>query len=123
MASLLQELSVLYNKTFYWKYFATSHGKGVVDGRAKSIVRSAVMSKRLTAPIVQTARDFAALVTELMPNTQVFFVEDSAIPRNEGACDNAFPIPGIMSMHLLKCDPKKDMWCSLNAQTTFTRVL
>jgi len=27
MAALLKELSGKYNKTFTWKYFATSHGK------------------------------------------------------------------------------------------------
>ena len=38
------------NDTILKKYFATSHGKGVVDGiggRAKSIVRRKVMSKTM----------------------------------------------------------------------------
>lgn len=39
---ILYNLSQKYQKDFSWKYFATSHGKGVVDGvggRAKSLVR------------------------------------------------------------------------------------
>ena len=30
MMKLLNQLSLQYNKTFEWKYFATFHGKGVV---------------------------------------------------------------------------------------------
>ena len=55
MVYLLQHLSRKYNKPFTWKYFATSHGKGVVDGvggRAKSIVRMAMMSKGSESPVV-----------------------------------------------------------------------
>ena len=48
MVKFLQILSQKYQHPFTWKYFATSHGKGVVDGvggRAKSLVRQKVMSK------------------------------------------------------------------------------
>ena len=39
-----------------WKYFATSHGKGVVDGiggSAKSLVRKRVMNQGKNAVIIQ----------------------------------------------------------------------
>jgi len=77
MAHLLQELSTKYKKIFKWKFFATSHGKGIVDGiggRAKSIVRYKTRSQGDTAPIVQSAKDFADLVSSLMPNTKVFLI-------------------------------------------------
>jgi len=32
-----------------------------ISGRAKSLLRSAVMSKRKSAPVVQSASDFAAV--------------------------------------------------------------
>ena len=32
MIKVLNDLSNPYEKPFEWKYFATSHGKGVVDG-------------------------------------------------------------------------------------------
>ena len=41
-----------------WKYFATSHGKGVVDricGAVKSLVRRKVMSKGSDATVVQNS--------------------------------------------------------------------
>lgn len=70
-ASFLKELSEKYNKPFLWKYFATSHGKGVVDGiggRAKSIVCSAIMSKGRSAALVQNASDFYEVAAKLMPS-------------------------------------------------------
>ena len=39
---IIRHLAENYNKPFTWKYFATSHGKGMVDGvggKCKSIVR------------------------------------------------------------------------------------
>ena len=57
----LQELSELYGKEFAWKFFATSHGKGVVDGvggSLKSYVRRRVLSPGENAPIVDNAVSF-----------------------------------------------------------------
>ena len=62
MVALLKQLAERFNKRFTWKYFATSHGKGVVDGigrQAKSIVRNGVLSKGRAAAIVQSSKDFA----------------------------------------------------------------
>ena len=62
MVRLLEVLAQKYKRNFTWKYFATSHGKGIVDGvggRAKSIVRTAVMTKKDDAPVVQSSLDFA----------------------------------------------------------------
>ncbi|KAF2888347.1 hypothetical protein ILUMI_17826 [Ignelater luminosus] len=39
MVRLLQYLSKKHNKSFWWKYFATSHGKGVVDGIGGNLKR------------------------------------------------------------------------------------
>ena len=55
MVKFLQPLSQKYNQQFSWKYFATSHGKGIVDGigrRAKSLVCSKVMSRSMSSSIV-----------------------------------------------------------------------
>ena len=54
-AKCFQSLSQKYNQQFSWKYFATSHGKGIVDGigrRAKSLVCSKVMSGSMSSSIV-----------------------------------------------------------------------
>ena len=52
-----------------WEYFATSHGKGVVDGiggTAKSSVRRKVMSKRVDAEIVLCSTYFANVANECL---------------------------------------------------------
>ena len=54
----------------HWKHFATSHGKGVVDGidgAAKAHVRGKVKSKGQNDTVVQNTCDFASLATTLMP--------------------------------------------------------
>lgn len=97
MAMLLQDLSIKYKKTFHWKYFATAHGKGVVDGiggKAKCLVQNAVMSKS-SAPIVQSAEDFATVIKKSMPSTTVILYLDKHINRNNSAWCNAKAIPGI----------------------------
>ena len=47
MRQLIQDLSLKYSKPFTWKFAATSHGKGVVDGvggKVKSTIWHKVMS-------------------------------------------------------------------------------
>lgn len=124
MASLLKELSVKYNKTFTWKYFATSHGKGVVDGvggRAKSLVRSAVMSKRKSAPVVQSASDFAGVVSKLMPSTKVILIEDKDIPRSSDVWNQADAVPGIKNLHMLRSSLNQDLLLFRHAQMPLTK--
>ena len=61
MMKLLHNLSNQHSTTFTWNFFATGHGKGVVDGiggQAKSLVRQQVLSKSKNI-IVQNAADFA----------------------------------------------------------------
>ena len=74
-----------------WSYSATSHGKGVVDGiggRAKSLVRQAVMSKNNKA-IVQCAKDFVNVAQQKMEHTSVILVEYDEMNSNSksvGSC-------------------------------------
>lgn len=110
MAHLLQELSTKYKKIFKWKFFATSHGKGIVDGiggRAKSIVRYKTRSQGDTAPIVQSAKDFADLVSSLMPNTKVFLIPQLDISQRT-SWEEAPLIHGIKSMHIIIANPNVD---------------
>ncbi|GBM83311.1 hypothetical protein AVEN_261148-1 [Araneus ventricosus] len=98
MTLLLQNLSIKFKKAFHWKYFAMAHGKGVVDGiggRAKCLVRNAVMSKKSTAPIVQSAEEFANVVIKAMPSTTVMSFLDKDINRDNSMWVKAKAIPGI----------------------------
>ena len=82
MVKFLQSLSQKYNQQFLWKYFATSHGKGIVDGiggRAKSLVRSKVMSQGDNRIVVQLSQDFANVAKKLLHKTEVFHISQEEI--------------------------------------------
>ena len=106
------------NRTVWWKYFATSHGKGVVDGiggRAKSMVRRAVMSKGPQSPIVQSSVDFANVAEKILTETEVVHISQEDIDRNVEWCrsyDNVLPVPGIQKMHIAKASSngKVELW-------------
>ena len=76
MVQLLRIFSHKFHKAFAWKYFATSHGRGPVDGiggNAKSLVCKKVMSKG-NDNLVQSAKDFANLCKILLKETEVVFL-------------------------------------------------
>ncbi|KAF2896017.1 hypothetical protein ILUMI_10164 [Ignelater luminosus] len=81
MVRLLQYLFKKHNKSFWWKYFATSHGKGVVDGNGgnlKRLVKQKTMSQG-GGVIVQSAQDFANLAATLVPSTKVIYISEAEI--------------------------------------------
>ena len=48
MVKLLHHLSLKFQRTFMWKYSATSHGKGIVDGiggNVKRLVKQKMLSQ------------------------------------------------------------------------------
>lgn len=106
MMKLLQISSKKYGCRFTWKYFATSHGKGIVDGiggRAKSIVRTEVMSKKTQRTVVQSSKDFARTAGRLSDKTTVIHISQEEIDKqiNEMApWDDVAGFPGIMKMHV-----------------------
>ena len=108
MVRLLEVLAQKYKRNFTWKYFATSHGEGIVDGvggRAKSIVRTAVMSKKDDAPVVQSSLDFANVAKMLLQKTTVFHMSqieiDDRIKVLKPWSEDPTPIPGIQKIHVI----------------------
>ena len=78
----LQELAKKHGKTFIWKFSATSHGKGVVDGvgsKVKSSVHRKVMSLGKNRAIVQDSESFAKLASELSKSTKIIHVSKEEI--------------------------------------------
>ena len=123
MVHLLQYLSRKYNKPFTWKYFATSHGKGVVDGvggRAKSIVRMAVMSKGSESPVVQNSADFVKVASGLLDKTTVIHVPQSEIDLRLAEMNvdwnDAPVVPGIQKIHIISVEQQdNEIKCWPNA--------
>lgn len=78
MVKTLQLLSKKYNRNFGWKYFATSHSKGVIDGVGGNLKRF-VREKSMAQGDKCIARDFAEVAVSVANKTQIFYVEDSHI--------------------------------------------
>ena len=84
-----------------WAYSATSHGKGIVDGiggRAKALVRQAVMSTKNNV-IVQCAEDFAEVAQQ--KKEEVLLVEDETLNTSPSIWEDVQNVPGIRKVHLI----------------------
>ncbi|KAK3770821.1 hypothetical protein RRG08_036422 [Elysia crispata] len=98
----IHEISQILQCEVRWQYFATSHGKGVVDGiggAAKSAVRKRVLSK--TGPVVQCASDFVREVRKDLPRVKVTEVTEEEISVNDSKWKDVDSVPGIKSVHCI----------------------
>ena len=96
-----------------WNYFATSHGKGVVDrigGTVKRLVSNAVMTGK--SPVVADAQSFYRVASSLTSSVTVSLVSQKEISDTsdllslEKCFSEALPLPGISKMHCI--EPRKD---------------
>ena len=112
MRHLIEKLSLKYNKKFTWKFSATSHGKGVVDGiggKVKSTVRRKVMSQGKNRMVVQDAESFADAASKLMTSTKIIHIDEETITsyREKNSFDDAIDVKGISKIHVMEVDGKK----------------
>ena len=76
----MERLSVTFGKKFLWKFSATSHGKGVMDGvgsNVKQLVLQKTMSKGSCDKdrvVVRDAFTFANSAKKLMKNVEVICI-------------------------------------------------
>ena len=78
----LQQLSNKFIKSFVWKFSATSHGTGAVDGvggKVKSSVHKKVMSLGKDREIVQDSESFASLAKKLCESTTIIHVKPEEV--------------------------------------------
>ena len=89
-----------------WNYFATSHGKGVVDGiggTVKRLVSNAVMTGK--SPVVADAQSFYRVASSLTSSVTVSIVSQKEITDTldllslEKCFSEALPLRGISKMH------------------------
>ena len=107
MVKLVSMLCAKLKGKVSWKYFATSHGKGVVDGiggSAKSLVRKRVMSKGENAVVVQTSMDFYQVAKDNMKEVTVLHISETEIFEFVNAYkpwENVKYAVGISKMHIV----------------------
>ena len=114
MQHLIQKLSAIYNKPFVWKFSASAHGKGVVDGVGgwvKSLVHKKVMLFGKNQNIVQDAESFCKLAKQLNQQTTVIHVPIEEVEKYKDTKD----IP-LLNQYLLTAS-SKCMSCILMVST------
>lgn len=107
---LMMFLRKKFNVNITWKYFATSHGKGVVDGiggRAKSLVRQLSQAQN-DKYVVQSSYEFYKAASSVMKSTEVLHISQDEINetlRLENPWDSVVDIGvGIQKTHVIKCN-------------------
>ena len=106
MKHILVMLSTKYSKEFVWKFSATSHGKGVVDGvggNVKSIVRRKSMSKGSNHIIVQDSLSFAEAAKCLVPETTTVLISEDEVEKyvKSKPFEDVKKVDGISKMHVM----------------------
>lgn len=124
MTKVLCYLSKKYPELqFSWKYFATAHGKGVVDGvggNVKRLVRQKMMSQG-EKHIVQSAKNFADLASQLVPSTKIFYIGEQRIQEiitQKNPWDCVISIPGISGFHMIEIKEGDIISCRTHSLST-----
>ena len=102
-----------------WNYFATSHGKGVVDGiggTIKRMVWNAVMSRKAAVVDAQSFVEVASGISRsvnisLVDKKEIQYISDSI--GLEKCFSKAKPLPGISRFHCMEPQGNESVNCCL----------
>ena len=90
--------------TIRWNFFATSHGKGVVDGIGGMVKRTVWRHIRSERSHVTTPHDYAALAKQLCSNVQIEFVAKSEIDQQFAFVDAKWEgVIAVPQTHRVHC--------------------
>lgn len=112
MAALIQLLETRFKVKVVWNFFATSHGKGSVDGLGavvKNRVKRLVKSRRV---IVNSSADFVNAFNLEHSLINVVNLNESeakkirTLLKLDSVFDSAKSVPNIFTAHQLQVDPK-----------------
>ena len=102
ISSLLESRGITVN----WHFFATSHGKGAVDGiggTVKRAVHSAIMTRQYH---VQNAQQYAECAQAVTEATTVIYIPSKTIENNKSQLDQTWKdvaaVPAIQSVHCIR---------------------
>ena len=111
---ILELLVKAHKKTFTWKFSATGHGKGVVDGvggAVKGIVRTKSLAKIPACRMqIRDVESFVKLAKQHCQATDIFLVTEDDVDsyrRAVGKFSNVRQVPQIKKMHVMCCDGKE----------------
>ena len=89
-----------------WNFFATSHGKGVVDGIGGTVKRTVWRNVRCEKNHILNAKEYAELAKQLCPNIQIDFISKNLIDEQSGFLnakwEGVLAVPGTHKVHCIQ---------------------
>ena len=89
-----------------WNFFATSHGKGVVDGIGGTVKRTVWRHIKTEKHHITSAQEYATLAKELCQNILVQYIPKDEVEKNHAFLDvrweGFFSLPGTQQFHFIK---------------------
>lgn len=128
MLRMLSYLAKKYKKTFTWKFFCTSHGKGKCDaigGKAKMVVREKLLAQGGRIDTVNNTRDFFRIARDNLPSVTVLEVTEREVNRfndENHLFEKSTPYPGISQKHIFRVSPNGDIVSANNALEFNTEI-
>ncbi|KAJ8684420.1 hypothetical protein QAD02_020212 [Eretmocerus hayati] len=96
----------MYGITISWHFFASSHGKGIVDGVGATVKGAVWRRVASSASSVKTGSDFADVARDVCPNILIKYVPTNEIldPQREleEHWDNVKCITNLRKMHCVR---------------------
>lgn len=114
--------------TVKWNFFATSHGKGAVDGIGGKVKRLAWEMVKTRKVIIKDAKSFYECVQKKVDAINLLFVSSSEINSFQEMLTlrwkNILPLKGIQSFHFfVPSDTKNSLLVGQTAKSDLTQML
>ena len=108
-----------------WHFFATAHGKGVVDGLGGTVKRSVWRYIRAEKAFPKDAVDFSKVAIDRNPNVTFFLIPSSEIYSDCSEIDywweRVRPIPNLQSVRFVKtCGSRNILDSNVSQGARFT---
>lgn len=107
-----------------WNFFATSHGKGVVDGIGGTVKRAVLRHARSDQAHVTNAEEYAAIACQRCPSIHISYIKreqtESLKPFLDQKWSDVVAVPRTHQTHCFKTSGKvKLMVADISASTAF----
>ena len=131
-ASQFKSRYVLCNMTYLkkkeiqasWHFFATSHGKGAVDGIGGEVKRQARLAALSGEARVQNAKEFIRIVNEKTERIFMIEIENGCVERDRemlnGRWDGIYAIPSIQKNHFFETVDVEVLTFGLHSRVAIT---
>ena len=110
-----------------WNFFATSHGKGPVDGLGGSVKRSVWRHVKSGMSHIENAKEYATVAKERNPKIHIEYVAQAEIIDKKPSLDanwlNVCTVPGTQQLHcIVPCGRDKLLVAETSDADSFTVV-